>query len=87
MQQTLTFGLMPSGQQMIVGIIHQQMRVTLVHCQGFVQLAVYLYALALQAESSYSHSHDQDGKAKHVTKENNQNPSRHGKTTQQTSNV
>jgi hypothetical protein len=38
--------------------------------------------LALQTEPSYTHSHDQDGKAEHVTKENNQDPNRHGKTTQ-----
>jgi transposase InsO family protein len=38
--------------------------------------------LTLQTESSYTHSHDQDGKAEHLTKENNQNPSRHGKTRQ-----
>jgi hypothetical protein len=36
------FGLMLSGQQMTVGIIHQQMKVTPVQCQDFVQLAVYL---------------------------------------------
>jgi hypothetical protein len=35
----------------------------------------------------YTHSHDQDSKAEHVTKENKQNPSRHGKATQQTTNV
>jgi hypothetical protein len=31
-----------SGQQMTVGIIHQQMKVMPVQCQDFVQLAVYL---------------------------------------------
>jgi hypothetical protein len=32
-----------------------------------------MHALALQTESSITYSHDKDGKAKHVTKGNNQN--------------
>jgi len=41
MQLTLTYGLMPSEQQMIVEIIHQQMEMMPVPCQDFVQPAVY----------------------------------------------
>jgi hypothetical protein len=41
MQLTPIYGLMPSEQQMIVGIIHQQMKMMPVPCQGFVQPAVY----------------------------------------------
>ncbi len=33
------------GQQMIVGIIRQKMRVTPVQCQDFVQPAVYLQSI------------------------------------------
>jgi hypothetical protein len=40
-QLTLTYGPMPSEQQMIVEIIHQQMKMMPVPCQGFVQPAVY----------------------------------------------
>jgi len=32
---------MPSEQQMTVGAIHQQMKMTPVPCQGFLQPAVY----------------------------------------------
>jgi hypothetical protein len=35
------YGLMPSEQQMIVEIIHQQMKMMPVLCQDFVQPAVY----------------------------------------------
>ena len=41
-QLTLTYGLMPLEQQMIVEIMHQQMKMTPVPCQDFVQLVVYL---------------------------------------------
>jgi hypothetical protein len=40
MQSTLIYGLMPSGQQMTVEIMHQQMRMTPIPCQDFVQLVV-----------------------------------------------
>jgi hypothetical protein len=56
MQLTLIYGPMPSGQQTIVGIIHQQMRVTLVQCQDFVQPAVYLQfriSIALDVQLMY----------------------------------
>ncbi len=41
MQLIHIFGLMPSGQQMIAGIMHQPMNLTLAQCQGFVQPVVY----------------------------------------------
>jgi len=41
MQLTPIYGLMPSEQQMTVGAIHQQMKMTPVPCQGFLQPAVY----------------------------------------------
>jgi hypothetical protein len=46
-----------------------------------------IYALALETESPYTYHHVQDGKAKHVTKENNKDPNKHGETTHQTTNV
>jgi hypothetical protein len=42
MQLTLTYGLMPSEQQMIVEIMHQQMKMTPVLCQDFLQLVACL---------------------------------------------
>jgi len=44
MQLTLIYGLMPSEQQMIVEIIHQQMKMTPVPSQDFVQPAVYQHS-------------------------------------------
>jgi hypothetical protein len=40
MQLTLIYGLMPSEWQMIVEIIHQQIKMMPVPCQVFVQPAV-----------------------------------------------
>jgi hypothetical protein len=42
MQLTLPYGLMPSELQMIVDIMHQQMKIIPVPCQDFVQLAACL---------------------------------------------
>ena len=41
MQLTLTYGLMPSEQQMTVEIMHQEMKRTPVPCQDFVPPVVY----------------------------------------------
>jgi hypothetical protein len=41
MQLIHTYGLMPSGQQTIAGIMHQPMNMTLAQYQGFVQPGVY----------------------------------------------
>jgi len=41
MQLTLIYGPMPSEQQMIVEIMHQQMKMTSVPCQDFVQPVAY----------------------------------------------
>jgi hypothetical protein len=41
MQLTLIYGLLPPEQQMMVEIIHQQMKMMPVPCQAFVQPAVY----------------------------------------------
>jgi hypothetical protein len=41
MQLIHTFGHTPSGQQMIAGIMHQPMNMTLTQSQGFVQPVVY----------------------------------------------